>query len=415
MSELPVGPRPPLTAAMLQDLIAQAEPLAREAHRLLAPVASRRAPLRQRLLQAGEIEPFLSRSAAVLPSASIAAVDGGSVREHLYAADLMVAVAASAEGMTSAAHLPLGQRHWAAVRTHESDNDRLLAAAMAGLELCLIASLQHDLRLLDGSHGTPVIALSTALSARSPAVAQAAADLVTDEVVDALAALADPDRRTAPGEVVALPKADSSTAFSERYLRAHGLDLPGGDRFVAAQVLGPGEMLRPRPADELADVHVSARDDATPHVRAVADRLDEAVAPLRRAAAADEVVVTYLRPTTAETILKVEARVSEPLADARDGDDGGALAEVRRIAALLSAETPGPHLQEPFAQYAVDLAAKAVSTGAEALNEALLANLPDGSEDYLMWLARSYRTRVTPSPARTSARPPANRPEAPPG
>ena len=382
----------PVTVELMSALLAEAGPLAQEAHRLLSPVARSRTALRERLLAEGQVLPFPHHAASLVPRHSIAAVDGGSVREHLYAADLMVAVAVAAEGMTSTGGHELFQHHWAHVREHESENDRLLSAAMASLELRLLADLSHDLRILDGSHGTPVIALSTALAARSVAVAEAAAELVTDEVVAALASLADPDQRAHPGEVVALPKADSAAAFAELYRARYGLELPGGDRFIAAQVLQPGEMLRPRPAHEVAGMHFTVRDDASRAVQHAAARLNRTIAPMLEAAREALLLVTYVKPATSDTVLKVELRVSEPLVDGSAGSPV-ALAEAGRLAGLLSAETPGPHLQEPFAQYAVDLAAKSVSVGAEALNQSMIAMLPPGSDDYLTLLARSYRTR----------------------
>ncbi|NAZ87753.1 hypothetical protein [Kineococcus indalonis] len=385
----------PAAVELMDALLAEAGHLAQEAHRLLSPVARSRRELRERLLAEGQVLAFPHRAAALAPRHSIVAVDGASVREHLYAADLMVAAAVAAEGMTSVGGHELSQLHWAHVREHESENDRLLSAAMASLELRLLAELSHDLRILDGSHGTPVIALSTALAARSTAVAEAAADLVTDEVVAALASLADPDQRAHPGEVVALPKADSAHAFADLYRGRYGLDLPGGDRFIAAQVLQPGEMLHPRPADEVAGMHFSVRDEAPAKVHRAAERLNRTIAPLREAAHESLLLVTYVKPVSTDTVLKVELRVSESLAATTSSAASSvALEEAARLAGLLSAETPGPHLQEPFAQYAVDLAAKGVSIGAEALNQSMIAMLPPGSDDYLTLLARSYRTRA---------------------
>ena len=388
----------PVAVELMAALLGEAGSLAQEAHRLLSPVAAFRSTLRERLLADGQIVPFAHRAAALAPRHSVAAVDGGSVREHLYAADLMVAVAVAAEGMTSVGGHALPHRHWAHVREHESENDRLLSAAMASLELQLLADLSHEVRILDGSHSTPVIALSTALAARSRAVAETAAELVTDEVVAAVRSLADPDQRTHPGEVVALPKADSAHAFAGLYRARYELDLPGGDRFLAAQVLEPGEMLHPRAATEVAGVHFTVSEEASKRVQEAASRLNQAIAPLREAVGSGQLLVTYVKPASADTVLKVEFRVSEPLGDASTSvssrASSRALGEAQRLAGLLSAETPGPHLQEPFAQYAVDLVAKSVSVGAEALNQSMIAMLPPGSEDYLTLLARSYRTRA---------------------
>jgi len=379
--------RQPLVASLLTGLIADAGSLAMQAHALLSPVADRKSDLRTALLGEGQIIRF---DAATPATVSLAAVDGGSVKETLYAADLLIAVGASASGMHTDETIPLGHRHFTVVRQHVSENDRLLSAAMASLELCLLAELVHDLRILDGSHTTPIIALSTALAARDPQVAAAAAELVTDEVIAAVAALADPRRRPTGGNIVALPKADSSHAFTDLYRRRYGLDLPGGDRFMAAQVLEPGEMLYPRPAAEITQLHFPIADDAAPAVRKAATALDRAVSPLRDAAQQRRLLVSYLKPTSADTVIKMEFRVSEPLI--APGEPGVPVDEAADLAKILSDETPGPFMQEPFAQYAVDVAAKSVSVGANAVKEAMLGRLPDGGAGYASLLARSYRT-----------------------
>lgn len=383
-----------LTTTLLNDLLGEAGALAVQAHGLLAPVAQTRDELRARLLAEGQI---LTIGAPDPTARSLAAVDGGSVREHLYAADLMVAVAASATGITSRIDRPLKQAHWAAVRAHVSENDRLLSAAMAALELRLLAELDHDIRILDGSHGTPIIALGTALAARSAEVGDAAADLITDEVIAAAAALADPGARDNGGEIIALPKADSSHRFADLYHARYDLHLPGGDRFIAAQVLKPGEMLYPRPAREIAGMYIHIKEDGSPRVIRVSQALSDAITPLRVAAQNDEVLVTYVKPLTADVPIKIEFRVSDPLPEHADHHATPVL-EAQRLGRLISDETPGPFMQEPFAQHAVDMAAKSIAVGAEALNQAMLANLPDGSDAYISLLARSYRTKTAAPP-----------------
>lgn len=377
-----------LTTALLNNLLGEAGTLAIQAHGLLAPVAQTRDALRERLLTEGQI---LTIGAPDPTRRSLAAVDGGSVREHLYAADLMVAVAASATGITSRIDRPLKQAHWAAVRAHVSENDRLLSAAMAALELRLLAELDHDIRILDGSHSTPIIALGTALAARSPEVADAAAELCTDDVIAAAAALADPSNRDNGGEIIALPKADSAHRFADLYHQRYDLHLPGGDRFIAAQILQPGEMLYPRPAREIAAMYIHTQDGAGERVARVSAALGHAITPLREAAQNDEVLITYIKPLTADVPIKIEFRVSDPLPQVANHQSTAVL-EAQRLGRIISDETPGPFMQEPFAQHAVDLAAKSIAVGAEALNQAMLANLPNGSDAYIGLLARSYRT-----------------------
>ena len=378
------------TSVMLRDLLADAERIAADAHRLLAPMGVARAGLRQGLLDRGLIVPIADPGP---PPLSIAAVDGGSVREPLYVADLMVIVAASAEGMTSVGGHELHHSHWARIVTHESENDRVLSAAMASHELALINRLGHDLRILDGSTTSPVLTLWGGMNTRSVAARETVVDLITDEVLAAIHGLGDPQHRANSGRIVAMPKSDSSTYFMDIYERAFGLVLPGGDRFMAAQVLEPGEMLYPRHAAEHANLPIGIDERAPEYLRKKAHQLAEAVTPIRDAAHDGRLVVTYLKPESADTVLKVEVLVPEPLSSHKQpATSGAALDEVRLVGRYLSDETPGPHMQEPFAQYAVDLAAKSVSVGATALNTSMLASLPEGADSYLPLLVRNYRT-----------------------
>lgn len=383
---------PSLSTALLRDLMGDAARLAEQAHSLLAPVAQTKDDLRATLLDHGYIVPIADPTTT---TRTLAAVDGGSVREHLYAADLMVAVAASASGLTSKGTAELRQAHWTRLLTHTAENDRLLSAAMASLEVRLLHELAHDIRILDGSHATPIIALAKALHARSAQVVDETVALCTEDVMDALIALANVERRDGATEIIALPKADSAHHFADNYRHMFGHDLPGGDRFIAAQILNPGEMLMPRAAREIVSTRITTGDAGDARAQAVAARLDDAISPLRDAARDRRLLVTYVKPETADVPIKMEFHVSDPLREAPRADDP-AVTEARRLGRIISDETPGPHMQEPFAQHAVDLIAKNVAVGSEALNAGMLAHLPDGSDGYRTLLARSYRTGKAP-------------------
>jgi hypothetical protein len=379
-----------VTSALLQELLGEANRIATDAHTLLAPMGVAREQLRAVLLERGLIVKIGDPDP---PPISLVAVDGACVREPLYIADLMVIVATSAEGMTSTGGHPLKQSHWCEIISHESENDRVLSAAMAAHELALINQLTHELRILDGSTTSPIITLSAALNVRSSTAQDLVVDLISDDVLNSIYGIGSPSARPNPGRVVALPKSDSSDYFVRDYQANFGLALPGNDRFMAAQVLERGEMLYPRQAAEHQHLPLSIPKSAPRHVQHKAHQLSEAVTPIRDAAEGRNLIVTYAKPESADTVLKVELMAPEPLPGHEGGPrDSAALAEARLIARYLSDETPGPHMQEPFAQYAVDLSAKSVSVGADALNQAMLASLPPEADSYLPLLVRSYRT-----------------------
>ena len=175
----PVRPAAPalvdgMQGMVLGALLGEARRLALHADSILAPISTNRELIRERLLGAGRIVAF---DPPTTDRPTIAAVDGGSVTERMYAADMLVAVAVSAEGMTGPTGLPLGHSVWTAVERHQRDLDRLTGAAMVAQELRVLHDLTHDLRIFDGSHGTPVIGLSAALFSRNDLVRKQTVDL----------------------------------------------------------------------------------------------------------------------------------------------------------------------------------------------------------------------------------------------
>lgn len=367
------------TEEIVELLLRTAPQLATQAHLLLSPVADARDELRAQLVRHNLLVTFPTEHDMPV---TIGAVDGGSVREHLYAADLLVAAATSANGLTST-HLPVVSHEWAHIVTHQPENDRLLSAAMASLELKTLAEIGHDLRILDGSFRTPLIALTAALMARSPLVAEASANLFDDTLFEAIGYVCSAEH------IVALPKADSAHQFTDHYKNLFNISIPGGDKFLATQVLQPGEMLYPLSAT--AQLNVGTTHAATPETRQLAARFTELINPLRIGSQQRQLLVTYAKPHKCETVTKMEYRTTEPLPEKVDVDHSSVV-KGQQLASMFSAETVAPHIQEPFAQYAVDRAAKTVSIGANAVTQAMLGLLPAGSDRYIHLLTRGYRT-----------------------
>lgn len=373
---------------MLERLLFDAPHLAAAAHRLLHPVAQARRDLRARLLDDGGIIP-IGPPAVRQP---MAAVDGGSVRKALYAADLLMAVAASADGLYGPhPDHPCVSDHWAAVLPYNTDNGALLSGAMAALEIRTLARLTHPVRILDGSHVTPLISVATAMMARHPQAVEAAMGFCDDTLLGAVEELCNPASRTHPCEIVALPKADSATVYGDAFNHRYGLRLGVGDKVLAAQILEPGEMLTPRAATELGTLNITAHEDHEDRQRRLALHFNQATGMLKHAASERRMLVTYLKPESCSTVVKMEAQVDEPLpVDLFDGD--AAVTQMARLARLIADETTGPFMVEPFAQHAVDLRAKTIAAGADALEQSLLAHLPSESGEYIEFLARAYRT-----------------------
>lgn len=372
------------TAALLASLIAQAPDLARRAEANFAPLVAARDTLRARLLDDGAILPVPEQP--VTPVASMCAIDGSRVTEKMYAADLVVAVAVTANARSAREALPTSSSTWADIVRHVDGTDRLCEAAMGCQEVMLAASAPHQVRILDGSFVTPIIAMREGLYVKNPDIRDRVADRLLSDW-DAPAALAEvffPSR----GTVIAVPKSDSANRYADQYATTYGLTLPVSDRFLAAQVLAPGEMLAPRRLVELANSEV--RDpDGSAKVHNAAAVLRASVEQANAAARDGNAFTTYFKPhgaAGAGTVLRFEYLIT--------GDpDPAAPAHAQKRAAILNAETPAPHMLEPFAQWAVDKQAKLISSGTNALRAALIKNLaPAQADAYATFLAQNYRT-----------------------
>ncbi|HKE99004.1 MAG TPA: hypothetical protein VKG45_08750 [Actinomycetes bacterium] len=379
-----------LPEGVLVDLLQATQQIAVQVDTLLGPVAEQRKQLRQHLLDDGIIQPV----GAPVRGASVVAVDGGAAHDELYAVDVVAAVAVAAEGLRSQPLPPsgpgalrppeaAGHETWIQIQRHAPELERLAQAAMFAMELALLDTLTNDVCIFDGSHLTAAVRIGGALCSQSAAVRRGTVELCERfGVVEALARFSDP---AAGARFVALPKADSSRCLSSRFEARYGLCLPATDKFLAAQVLEPGEMFRPAKVPRSWEqLHVGARSGAEAPVRDLAAALDEAIDPLRRRGQGQGIGVTYVKPESCSTALRVELKASRGREHAT------------WLARVLSDETPGPYLQEPYAQHQADLWAKSIGVGVDGAIQAMrLAIAGEGDPSYLEYLLRSYRTTMT--------------------
>lgn len=366
----------------------QARRLAARVDSEFGPVVAAREELRARLVDSGEIISFTD-TPTVMPD-SMCAIDGARVKEQMYAADLLVAAAFVADARATTTRHTVEPSLWSDVVRHMDGTDRLAEAAMGAQEVRLAATAPHALRILDGSLATPLIALREGLFVKQPSVRDAVADLLLDKF-DApghLARLLD----GAPGAVLALAKSDSSAKFVSDYATRFGINFPINDRFLATQILEPGEMLRPRAASELIYQKVNEPEGSAKVKRAAAD-LRTQYDRIAALATAGHIRTTYFKPhvpgaggIAARTVARFEYIVT--------GDTQAADTSIpANYAGILNADMVPPHILEPYCQYMVDKEAKQISTITRMLREGMIAGLPaDRSASYKALLASNYRT-----------------------
>jgi hypothetical protein len=308
----------------------------------------------------------------------------------MYAADLLTAVATTADARTTTTRYAPDSSVWADIVRHTDGTDRLGQAAMGCQEVLLAARAPHALRIMDGSFVTPLIALREGLFLKNAGLRNAVADLLLGEwdAPGNLGRLLD----TAPGSLIAIAKSDSATKFVSEYGTRFGLNFPVSDRFLATQVLEPGEMLAPRALTEIAQQTVS-EPEGSAKVKLAAASLREQYERFADLANAGRVRTTYFKPlmpgatgATSKTVLRFEYILA-----ASDQVDDHAIAA--QYASIINTDVVPPFMLEPFCQYTVDRQAKLISKGTEALRERMLMALPeDRAGTYRTLLASNYRT-----------------------
>jgi hypothetical protein len=367
---------PQLPQEVLKSMLDRIPQISLDAKDLITPVSEARDQLRDALMQRKWIEPIPDDVPAL---DSVAAVDGGQVVESMYAGDLVAALAVAAEGLHPANLTASARVHssWTRFLVHNYDLDRLSKCAMVAQELSLLGGLDHDMVIFDGSHQTPVIVLNSALASGDAEVRRLAVEVCDEfDVESGLQQLCFRDN------IIACPKSDSSRDLSQYYERnlgrefPNGLHLPASDKVLAALVLEPGEMLNAAQVpNSWSELHIISAKD--PVASQMAKKLDAVISPLRDR----DIAVYYAKPYEASTAVKVEFKKR--------------LGSERRVqtARMISIETPGPHLQEPFCQFLADLWAKSVSLAVAAQIQGVRLDIAEhASPAHLEYLLRSYRT-----------------------
>lgn len=348
----------------------------------ISPLIEIRTVLREKLLEDGDILSFDPEPAQQVES--MCAIDGARVKEQMYISDLLVAVAAMVNAKSAKTQLPVLQSSWADVLRHVDGTESLAETAMAAQEIALAAKAEHFVRILDGSFLTPIIGLTKGLYSKNPVIRDKIADLLLSQW-DAPANLIKVVK-PAYGVTLAIPKSDSADKYSDLYRNKYEMEIHAADRFLASQVLRPGEMLKPRKLTELAFNAKVDEIEGSARAMEAAVVLRTSVNQVSQLASAGRIFTTYFKPYGPEksgTVIRFEYVVQE------ENPEIVFIAKAKEYAEILNAECSPPHMMEPFAQWAVDKTAKTISSGTSALRAKLVSSLPP---EQAALLAQNYRT-----------------------
>lgn len=316
-------------------------------------------------------------------STSLIAVDGSWILEKLTGTDLLLAVAVGVEGLTEDKTKDWGaernQYHqWQTVLSHNEANARLGQGVMFLMELSVLAAAQHEIRIMDGTHFTPILKINSMLSAKDENTSdkeytEALKNFLTEtykkiipDIPDIIKAAFNDDR------IIAIAKYSSSRDIINRYLNKFDIKLD--DKTFFSLSLEEDEYLIPLPVGQSAEERKAVWDDLhigcnleIPEQRQLIDDFKSAVNPIRttdvdtKRTKESELFFTYYKPYQDGTAYRIELKNSL----AKDKK------RLEKYLLSIKKQIVFPEIREPYPQYLVDLMAKSISSGLYAMQESI--------------------------------------------
>ena len=334
---------------------------------------------------------------------SLVAVDGGLVLEKMTGMDLLLSLAVGVEGLSEDKKVDWGSNKnqyisWQWALPHHVANSSLAQGIMFLMEMSVLSSSKHEIRIMDGSHLTSVIKLNSMLSAKD--------DGAGEEYIEALKQFLKrtyekviPDipnilRDAYANEcIVGAVKYSSSTDVIDHYLDGSGIRID--DKTFFGLGLNENEYLSPLPVGRSAkednlwgQLHIKYNLDIEGVDKSEFDRLlEEAIQPLKTRGLNQhlkepDLFYTYYKPFEDGPAYKLE--IKRPVAMNKE--------RLEKVLNSIRKQVVFPEIIEPYPQFLVDLVAKSVAGGMYAIKEAILLSPNTDVTNGKFNLLRNYRT-----------------------
>jgi hypothetical protein len=314
-------------------------------------------------------------------SKSLIAVDGGVVLEKMTGTDIILAVAAGVEGLTEDLGSGWGDNknqfyQWQTVLAHDEANARLCQGVMFLMELSVLANSEHEIRIMDGTHFTPILKINSLLSAREDNAGvqytEALKDFLRETYQKIIPDIPDIVKAAMQDErIIAIAKYSSSRDVIEALLKNDGINVD--DKTFFSLGLDQDEYLVPLSVGQSVEEREKIWDDLhikcnlkIPEREELNKSLDKSIQTLRtkKEKSGDkesELYFTYYKPYQDGPAYRIEIKkslASDPK-------------KLKKCLRSIKKQIVFPEIREPFPQYLVDLMAKNVAGGLYAIQEAI--------------------------------------------
>jgi len=317
-------------------------------------------------------------------STSLMAADGGMILEKMTGTDLLLAVAVGVEGLGKEDTQDWGSEknqyyQFQTVLPHDEANSRLVQGIMFLMELSVLANADHEIRILDGTHFTPIIKINSLLSADGEKIGSVYTDALKDflketykkiipDIPDIIKAAFNDDK------IISLAKYSSSRDVIDAFLSKHKIHVD--DKTFFSLALSQDEYLKPLSVGQSQEERRKTWDDLrinsnlelpNNEQEKLNKALIEAINPIRTKdkftskQKPSEIFYTYYKPYEDGPAYKIEMK--KTLAEDKK--------RLERYLLSIKKQIVFPEIREPYPQYLVDLMAKNVAGGMFAIQEAI--------------------------------------------
>lgn len=318
------------------------------------------------------------------------AVDGANIVEKLTGSDLLMAIAVGVEGLKDTpSHNwteAKSKQHysWQDAVPHHTANARLSQGIMFLMELSILSKAEHQIRIMDGSHLTSIMKLNSLLSAKDDEFAdehyvealndflQKNYDKLIPDIPDIL------DEAFSNPAIIGMTKYSSSREILDGILKEkYSMEVPGDDKTFFGMTLNGGEYTKPMPVGQgkkerfyWNEIHIKCnlgiplddrdREKLNTNLKDILDRFR----PGKDEESKSNLYFLYYKPYENGACFRIEVKKELTENDL----------ELEKVLQSIKYQTFFPEIQEPYPQYLVDVIAKNISFGMDALKHAIRAN-----------------------------------------
>ena len=325
---------------------------------------------------------------------SIMAADGACLVEHKAVADILLIIAAGVDGLAEKDNKqwPADAKQyqqWQAVLSHGAANERLAHGLMLLMELAILTASDRAIKMMDGSHITPLFKLDSMLNISEQETSddyiQALQGFFQEYDYQVISDIPDMiDQAVTDPHIISIAKYSSACDLTETILKKIRLNTT--DKVALSQILQANEYTRPFPVGNTNrskvawdQVSINCKLDLSVDNQTFNKKLEQAISVIK--SAKQRLHFCYYKPNEYSDAYRIE--IKPQLATDQDRLEA-CLFNIKEQ--IVSAE-----IREPYPQYMADLIVKNVYFAMQAVNIAIY-NDHDLSNQQVANLIHAHRS-----------------------